>query len=95
MHIKLFLNREGNRGQSEIPRCTLLFMMFILYAQKMLILQGDRHLLEQAELSQVLLASAPHRIKFIEIAESSKGVLIDITENRIIIPSNLSLFLCY
>lgn len=83
MHIKLFLNGEGNRGQSEIPRGTLLFMMLIFYTQKMLILQGDRHLLEQAELFHLLLASAPHRIKSIEIAESSKGALPHIMQNRI------------
>lgn len=40
MHIKLFLNGEGNRGQSEIPRGTLLFTMLIFCTQKMLILQG-------------------------------------------------------
>lgn len=46
--------------------------MFTFYKEKVLILQGDRHLLEQAELSQVLLASALHRMKSIEVAESQK-----------------------
>jgi len=45
-------------------------MIFIFYTQKMLILQGDRHLPEKTELSQLLLASALCRIKSIEIAGS-------------------------
>lgn len=80
--IKLFLNREGNRGKTEVPRCTLLFMMFIFYTQKMLILHSDRHLLQQTELPKLLMASAFHRIKSTEMAESSKGSLPDKMPNR-------------
>lgn len=49
----------------------------------MLILQGDRNLLEQAELSQLLLAPAPLRMKSVEAAESPKGTLPDIVQNRV------------
>lgn len=56
--------------------------MSTFYKQKVLILQGDRHLLERAELSQ-FLTSVPLRIKSVEVAESSKGALPDIMQNRV------------
>lgn len=58
-------------------------MYLAVHSVHILQAEGDRHLLEQAELSQLLLAPAPLRMKSVEVAESSKGALPDIMQNRV------------
>lgn len=64
-------------GQVEVPRCALLLVMFTFCAPK-----ADtarcKHLLGQAGLPQLLLASISCRMKHAETAESSKDALLDI-----------------
>lgn len=57
-------------GQGEVPRCALLLVMADTARCK--------HLLGQAGLPQLLLASISCRMKHAETAESSKDALLDI-----------------
>lgn len=55
-------------------------MYLAVHSVHILQAEDDR---EQAEISQLLLAPAPLRMKSVEAAESSKGALPDTMQNRV------------
>lgn len=74
MHISCFSIGKKTEVTVEIPEVPCCSTVFTFYKQKVPILQGDGHLVEQAELSQLLLTSVPFRMKSVEAAESQKAL---------------------